>query len=268
MDEQSFVQEIPSLFGQRVALKYSIPFTINGECNLMVFAARCSDNAHQAINNSENEAIPLFANYIWPGSIVLADYLQMHSEVVCNKNILELGAGAALPSLVSSKLGANLVVATDYADPLILNNINYLKDINKCINMMAYPYTWGDKNEAATLKRSLLSNKGFDVILLGEVLWKNTYPLHDVLISSIEECLLKPNGIVLVAFAHRPTHDHTSQHDMEFIQRLEERLQLKSTNLYSTKKYKDALESDFVEVFLYHFAQPIVHLDHQLLLRS
>lgn len=56
----------------------------------------------------------------------MSKYLQQHGEsVIRNKNVLELGAGAGLPSLVSAILGARKVVVTDYPDEDLISNIEH-----------------------------------------------------------------------------------------------------------------------------------------------
>jgi nicotinamide N-methyltransferase len=48
---------------------------------------------------------------LWNAGQVVADYLQQHVEkLIKNKDILELGAGAGLPGLVSAVLGAKKVM--------------------------------------------------------------------------------------------------------------------------------------------------------------
>ncbi|OLY79667.1 Protein N-methyltransferase NNT1, partial [Smittium mucronatum] len=49
---------------------------------------------------------PLWGNYLWNASVVLAKYIERHAELVSGKTVLELGAAAGLPSLVSAALGA------------------------------------------------------------------------------------------------------------------------------------------------------------------
>lgn len=51
----------------------------------------------------------LWAHHLWNASRVLADYFDSHPELVKGKNILELGGGGALPSLVAACNGAKKV---------------------------------------------------------------------------------------------------------------------------------------------------------------
>lgn len=52
--------------------------------------------------------------YLWPSSIALALYIASKQEQLTQyKNILELGAGTAFPSLVAAKCGAQKIFASD-----------------------------------------------------------------------------------------------------------------------------------------------------------
>ena len=50
----------------------------------------------------------LHIDNVWPGALVIADYLTAYPELYTNKYVLELGAGCALPSCVAAKVGAQL----------------------------------------------------------------------------------------------------------------------------------------------------------------
>jgi len=60
---------------------------------------------------------PLEAHHLWNGSRVVASHLEAHPSLVRGRNVLELGAGAGLPSLVAAALGAERTVVTDFPDP-------------------------------------------------------------------------------------------------------------------------------------------------------
>ena len=52
-------------------------------------------------------------------------------QFLYKKDVLELGAGAGLPSLVAALHGAQHVVVTDYPDADLIANLRY--NIEKCI---------------------------------------------------------------------------------------------------------------------------------------
>ncbi len=120
----------------------------------------------------------LFVDDIWPGSILLADYLIKYEKYLCNqKNILEIGSGSALPSLVASRLSPNHVVITDYPEETIIQNIEESIEENHLDSsfITVLGYKWGD--DVTELLQTLSGNL-FDIIILSEVLWKDTYSEH------------------------------------------------------------------------------------------
>ena len=80
----------------------------------------------------------LFADEIWPGAVKCADFLRKHPNICKNKYVLELGAGAALPSLVSLALGASRVVITDFPNESILDNIKRMVTQNKFTYLLGH----------------------------------------------------------------------------------------------------------------------------------
>ena len=160
----------------------------------------------------------LFADEIWPGAVKCADFLRKHPTVCKNKYVLELGAGAALPSLVSLALGASTVVITDFPNERILHNIKRMVIQNKFkLEHQAYvrEHAWGsDTQECLDLS---YGSMGFDVVLLCESFWNATYRLHRPLLASLYK-LLSVNGVAIVSFSHHITDDHPPERDLEFFQ--------------------------------------------------
>lgn len=63
---------------------------------------------------------------------MVTDYLYNHrEELVCGKNVLELGAGAGLPSIAAAIWGAKNVVVTDYPDEDMVENMKINVDAAK-----------------------------------------------------------------------------------------------------------------------------------------
>lgn len=61
---------------------------------------------------------------------MLSTFLVQNPALVRSKRILELGAGAGLPSIVSALSGAKRVVVTDYSDQDLVRNMGYNLDVN------------------------------------------------------------------------------------------------------------------------------------------
>ena len=55
---------------------------------------------------------PLWGHHLWNAGRLISTYLEKNPSLIINKTVLELGAGAGLPSLVCGVLGAKKVVVT------------------------------------------------------------------------------------------------------------------------------------------------------------
>ncbi len=68
---------------------------------------------------------------VWGPSIALSQYLIHHPETISGKRVMELGCGAALPSMISYRLGAFEVVASDFRRQT-LEQVQYHAQVNDC----------------------------------------------------------------------------------------------------------------------------------------
>ncbi|KAI1307045.1 hypothetical protein EDD11_004590 [Mortierella claussenii] len=69
-------------------------------------------------------AVKLMSHYVWNAALVMAEYIEAADVIsVQGKRVIEFGAGAALPGLLSIKRGAQFVTLTDYPDPAIVRNL-------------------------------------------------------------------------------------------------------------------------------------------------
>ncbi|KAK0515533.1 hypothetical protein JMJ35_001567 [Cladonia borealis] len=132
---------------------------------------------------------PLWGHYLWNGARILSTYLQTHAaHSIHNKTVLELGAGAGLPSLVAGTLGAEKVVVTDYPDAELIDNLK--ENIRTCsgaTNIVAEGYLWG-ASPAPLLAHlpepsSSSSKEGFDILLLADLLFNHS--CHGALVDTI-----------------------------------------------------------------------------------
>jgi predicted nicotinamide N-methyase len=244
-----------SLFGERKSVVYRIP-----GIDQVVRVNALEGNVVESDCALIKQRQMLFAEHIWPGSLVIADYLAANPHLCCGRSVLELGAGGGLPSIVASKLDANIVVCSDFPDDDLLNNLRTLATLNDCPNnFVVASHRWGD--DASNLLQYVCNDQhnnvnGFDLIIVAECLWKDTYLQHDSLWNSIEKCCHVSGSstrttTVLISFAHRPCDGHTPIHDLEFIEKGRKTYSFDCMLIDSIDKYSDAMESDVVTEYLF-----------------
>ncbi|CAK9437107.1 uncharacterized protein LODBEIA_P15330 [Lodderomyces beijingensis] len=169
---------------------------------------------------------PLWGHLLWNAGIYTADYLDRHAEeLVRGKRVLELGAAAALPSLICAVNGAAQVVATDYPDPDLIDHIKFSFDNLEKRNsnhgdnggISEYKvcgYIWGNNVAEAIYgedKRELHEDEKFDLIILSDLIFNHTEH-HRLLKACRESC--KHNGKCLVVFS--PHRAKLLQEDLSF----------------------------------------------------
>lgn len=146
-----------------------------------------------------------YADKIWPAAQVLARWLEANPELASERRVLEIGAGAALPSVVASLLGARATVASDYPDRRMIQNIatNLVANLPQpmCTRTVALGFNWRhspqplfDALEALLAKehrgsgsRTASSAEGpFDLILLSDLLYECE---HEEILRVVAACL-------------------------------------------------------------------------------
>jgi len=140
--------------------------------------------------------------------------------VVRGRAVLELGAGAGLPSLVAGLLGAARVVVTDFPDPDLVANLH--ANVDACAawfpghHTEAHPvvvpagFVWGADARPllALLPPPAAGPPGFDVLVLADLLFRHAE--HGKLVKTVRETLARRRGAVaLVVFSsYRPWLRH------------------------------------------------------------
>jgi len=139
---------------------------------------------------------------LWNAGRTLATHLEIHaSSLIATHTVLELGAGAGLPSLICALNRAARVVVTDYPDTELIENLRHNIDSVLATGtsseqgqqrardvIVAEGYLWGA--DAAPLLSHLPSPKeGFDVLILADVLFNHSE--HGKLISTVQRTLRK-----------------------------------------------------------------------------
>ena len=99
---------------------------------------------------------------IWPAAIALGEFLHLHSHLIKNKNVLELGAGLGLPSLIAARYAA-FVTCTDHA-PEAVAFASLSAANNKLTNFRAEVLDWN----------YLPENVEADVILFSDINYEPT----------------------------------------------------------------------------------------------
>ncbi|KAI5856716.1 hypothetical protein GGS23DRAFT_396313 [Durotheca rogersii] len=135
---------------------------------------------------------PLEAHHLWNGSRIISRYFETHVPEVQGRTVLELGAGAGLPSIVCAILGAQKVVVTDFPDPDLVATMK--KNILGCelvpagggspesAPIVADGFVWGadPTHLLAHLERG---SDGFDVLILADLLFRHSE--HGKLVSTV-----------------------------------------------------------------------------------
>ena len=123
----------------------------------------------------------------WDGSYFISKYLlsNLFNQNTKIKTILELGAGTALPSLVSLIKGNFQVVTTDM--PKLIPQINEIIEINKNnfnkdAKSIVTDLSW-EKGEDIVKIKTIMDNKPFDLIIGSELVYLDD--LFDDLINVI-----------------------------------------------------------------------------------
>ncbi|XP_058090817.1 uncharacterized protein LOC131237166 isoform X2 [Magnolia sinica] len=84
-----------------------------------------------------------YGMFVWPCSIVLAEYVWQQRPRFLGMTVVELGAGTSLPGLVAAKVGSD-VVLTDNSNRLeVLENMRKTSDLNN-LNCKILGLTWGE----------------------------------------------------------------------------------------------------------------------------
>ncbi|KAF2774227.1 nicotinamide N-methyltransferas-like protein Nnt1 [Teratosphaeria nubilosa] len=152
---------------------------------------------------------PLWGHLLWQGGRTLSDYLEHNAAtLIDHKTILELGAGAGLPSLICALNGAHQVVVTDYPDADLIenlrHNITHCPHLSSPPNIVAEGYLWGADTSSLTSHLPLGSNRRFDVLILADLLFNHSE--HAKLLRTVQRTLAKsPEAQALVFFTpYRP----------------------------------------------------------------
>lgn len=145
------------------------------------------------------EAKDCYGAVVWPSALVLCYFLETHAKQynMVDKNVIEIGAGTGLVSIVASLLGAR-VIATDL--PELLGNLQYNISRNtkmKCKHLpQVKELSWG-----VALDRDFpRSAANFDYILAADVVYAHPF-LEELLVTFDHLC--RESTVILWAMRFR-----------------------------------------------------------------
>lgn len=148
---------------------------------------------------------PLWGHLLWSAGKIMANYLDRDPSIIRNKRVLELGAAGALPSIICALNQARTVVATDYPDSDLVENMQYNLDHCPDIahnSVSAIGYIWGREVEELLAKSQ---GDKFDLILLSDLVFN--HQAHHDLLKSCTMCLSdRPGSQILVFYTHHRPH--------------------------------------------------------------
>ncbi|XP_069493152.1 protein-lysine methyltransferase METTL21E-like [Ambystoma mexicanum] len=159
--------------------------------------------AGQAIQISE--ATDFYGATVWPSALVICHYLEnlAKEQNLMDKNIIEIGAGTGLSSIVASLLGAR-VIATDLPD--LLGNLQHNVSRNtkqKCkYTPQVKELTWGVDMEKNFPRFSL----HFDYIIAADVVY--CHPFLEELLMTFDH-LCQDSTVILWAMKFRLDRENT-----------------------------------------------------------
>lgn len=134
---------------------------------------------------------------------MISDYLEANaSKLVTNRTVLEVGAGAGLPSLVSAHLGANKVVVTDYPDADLIDNLRHnvslLSPAEVQSRLAVEGYLWGSSIDKLVAYLPDADKDGFDLLILADLLFNHSE--HAKLVKTVLDTLKKSRDAKALVF--------------------------------------------------------------------
>ncbi|KAF7912026.1 uncharacterized protein EAE98_011783 [Botrytis deweyae] len=167
---------------------------------------------------------PLWGHHLWNAGRIISNYLEKSPSLITSKSVLELGAGAGLPSLTCASLRAKNVVVTDYPDSDLIDNLRKNISVfyeqfpelrvNDKESLVAEGYCWGaDPSPLLSLLPLEEKEAGFDVLILADLLFNHSE--HAKLLDSIKKTLRKSKDSTALVF-FTPYRPWLLEKDMAF----------------------------------------------------
>lgn len=135
--------------------------------------------------------------YVWPSSIVLAEYVWQQKNRFLGAQVVELGAGTALPGIVAAKIGAHVTLTDLDNKPKVFQNMERNCEQN-AVDCNIQAMTWGDLETSALVLSP-------DIVLGADVLYSAAD--FDDLFATVAFLLrMKPEAVFITAYEPRSGH--------------------------------------------------------------
>ncbi|KAK9450108.1 putative methyltransferase-domain-containing protein [Limtongia smithiae] len=162
---------------------------------------------------------PLWGHFLWNASKVTANYLEEHaSTLLVGKTVLELGAGAGLPSFIAGVHNASKVVITDYPEIELIDNIEYNVEHVEGIDKSTFRvqgYIWGA--DVSNIMEELPEGAdGYDLVILSDVVFNHSE--HAKLLQTCHDTLSHKNKDAKVFVVFTPHRARLVHRDFQFFE--------------------------------------------------
>ncbi|CAI0392801.1 unnamed protein product [Linum tenue] len=136
--------------------------------------------------------------FVWPCSVILAEYVWQQQRRFSGARVVELGAGTSLPGLVAAKLGSHVTLTDDANRPEVLDNMGRVCELNG-VDCKVVGLTWG-----------VWDSSVFDLepkfILGADVLYETT--AFNDLFATVAYLLQNSPGSVFITTYHNRSGHH------------------------------------------------------------
>ncbi|OAY72022.1 Protein N-lysine methyltransferase METTL21A [Ananas comosus] len=125
----------------------------------------------------------LTGQLVWPGAVLLNNFLSLHAEILEGRSVIELGSGVGITGILCSRL-CREVVLTDHNEEIIKKNIELQSSLGNpgSTGLKAEKLEWGNVDQISQILER--HPRGFDLILGADI--------YILFISFLLYCLLRP----------------------------------------------------------------------------
>ncbi|KAF8317685.1 hypothetical protein DL93DRAFT_2076800 [Clavulina sp. PMI_390] len=139
----------------------------------------------------DGKANTLLADQFFSPSLLLAEQIERGLVDLEGCTVVEIGAGAALPSILAAcrEKPPSLITITDHPDETIINNLRENIERNRPLfspscQVKCLPYIWGEDSLPILEPLKHRGSQGYDFMILSDLLYFDAS--HDALVKSVE----------------------------------------------------------------------------------